>query len=422
MNAAKDASKSKRKQFTIAEDERRCEELARFLRARRVAGAVGDSGSRRACFGFAGSHHDSPARAGIYGIPACPAAFAPNVTPVSFTGIDEEDSSCYVRALKPRLFPHAWTISDPEKLSARQANFEVDFVKQKHVPGAIETNHSSLSNIIGPRLQQQQQFTNPFQQQQRQQGAFPVPPSVQFLQRSFPSQTPQQSFHPHPQPYPQTSPRSSLALGHHRASSMQPFFRRSWTMPMSIHKFGMSMDMPLPMDRDHNPLPDVDPELFAYFSFWNGDDNQQMQKAASISRSVGANEESVDPASPVRPRTSSSSSTALDTSIAPLYHSAELPPQKTSVSTSSSGLPSPSIDLCMNSYMHLDSLYPPESTMGMYDHDQYGVMGIGMGMGGMYGYDLCRLIANYGAGRIPARPKADADAYGCELWAEYGWG
>jgi len=40
--------------------------------------------------------------------------------------------------------------------------------------------------------------------------------------------------------------------------------------------------------------------------------------------------------------------------------------------------------------MHLDNLYAPESTMGMYDHDQYN----GIGMGGMYGYDLDPVVSS----------------------------
>ncbi|KAG6872528.1 hypothetical protein C0995_009102 [Termitomyces sp. Mi166 len=109
----------------------------------------------------------TPAKAGIYGISTRPVTFAPNVTPVTFV---EEDltspSSPEPASPTSALFPPSETPAPPPTRRRvppgkrrsmgyipRPPNafmlFRADFVRQKHVPGTIETNHGSLSKIIG---------------------------------------------------------------------------------------------------------------------------------------------------------------------------------------------------------------------------------------------------------------------------------
>jgi len=124
-----------------------------------------------------------PAKAGIYGVqqrsmspasplsmlPPRPISFAPNVTPGTY--FDSEDTSPATSApgsptTHPKLFPPSETPAPPparkrcppgkrrsQGYIPRPPNafmlFRADFVRQKHVPGSIETNHGSLSKIIG---------------------------------------------------------------------------------------------------------------------------------------------------------------------------------------------------------------------------------------------------------------------------------
>jgi len=112
-----------------------------------------------------------PIKAGIYGINTTPSprsvTFAPNVTPVTFTETDESLSSSTPEPSSPtpQLFPPSEL---PPTTTRRRVPpgkrrslgyiprppnafmlFRADFVRQKHVPGSIETNHGSLSKIIG---------------------------------------------------------------------------------------------------------------------------------------------------------------------------------------------------------------------------------------------------------------------------------
>jgi len=110
-----------------------------------------------------------------HGLQARPVTFAPNVTPVTFNEEDSEDDGLAslaastnpnVQALTAKLFPPSATPAPPpqrkrcppgKRLSQgyipRPPNafmlFRADFVRQKHVPGSIETDHGSLSKIIG---------------------------------------------------------------------------------------------------------------------------------------------------------------------------------------------------------------------------------------------------------------------------------
>ncbi len=111
----------------------------------------------------------SHVKPGNYGIATSPRAvtFAPNVTPGTYVedtdGVDDMDE---LSSPTDALFPPAET---PAPVSSRRRVppgkrrsqgyiprppnafmlFRADFVRQKHVPGSIETNHGSLSKIIG---------------------------------------------------------------------------------------------------------------------------------------------------------------------------------------------------------------------------------------------------------------------------------
>jgi len=104
-----------------------------------------------------------PAKAGIYGIASRPVTFAPNVTPISYhdDSTSEPGSPTSVAIFPPSETPApppARRRCPPGKRRSlgyipRPPNafmlFRADFVRQKHVPGTIETNHGSLSKIIG---------------------------------------------------------------------------------------------------------------------------------------------------------------------------------------------------------------------------------------------------------------------------------
>ncbi|KAJ8521059.1 hypothetical protein ONZ45_g2200 [Pleurotus djamor] len=122
----------------------------------------------------------APIKPGNYGIPPStfrPVTFAPNVTPTTYLADDDDDdlldpsssNGSPTSALFPPSNPAALQESagsvparrrraPPGKRRSlgyipRPPNafmlFRADFVKQKHVPGSIETNHGSLSKIIG---------------------------------------------------------------------------------------------------------------------------------------------------------------------------------------------------------------------------------------------------------------------------------
>ncbi|KDR79711.1 hypothetical protein GALMADRAFT_243779 [Galerina marginata CBS 339.88] len=127
----------------------------------------------------------TPAKPGIYGVPSRPSTgvtFAPNVTPISYSTPDEDDDPLnplasledddaagpHVKALRAQIFPESVEANangqqkrkrtPPGKRPSqgyipRPPNafmlFRAAFVKQRHVPGSFETNHGSLSKIIG---------------------------------------------------------------------------------------------------------------------------------------------------------------------------------------------------------------------------------------------------------------------------------
>ncbi|KAH9959942.1 hypothetical protein BC827DRAFT_1210056 [Russula dissimulans] len=110
----------------------------------------------------------NPLKHGNYGIgQASPkgVTFAPNITPVTFVEPDSDSLDSDPSSPSSSLFPPAATPAPPSRKRCppgkrrsqgyipRPPNafmlFRADFVRQKHVPGSIETNHGSLSKIIG---------------------------------------------------------------------------------------------------------------------------------------------------------------------------------------------------------------------------------------------------------------------------------
>jgi hypothetical protein len=111
-----------------------------------------------------------PAKAGIYGVHTEPnrLTFCPNVTPTTFKAEADEDdmyddspaddsAAIFPPSSAPAPPPRRRRAPPGKRRSLgyipRPPNafmlFRADFVKQKHVPNSIETNHSSLSKIIG---------------------------------------------------------------------------------------------------------------------------------------------------------------------------------------------------------------------------------------------------------------------------------
>ncbi|KAF9225612.1 hypothetical protein BS17DRAFT_554150 [Gyrodon lividus] len=109
---------------------------------------------------------------GVYGAPSPSprsVTFAPNVTPGTFSEFDDLSLSTSPEPSLPpneQLFPPSELPPNPSSRRRvppgkrrslgyipRPPNafmlFRADFVRQKHVPGSIETNHGSLSKIIG---------------------------------------------------------------------------------------------------------------------------------------------------------------------------------------------------------------------------------------------------------------------------------
>ncbi|KAK7041509.1 hypothetical protein VNI00_009378 [Paramarasmius palmivorus] len=89
--------------------------------------------------------------------------FCPNVTPVTYSSStpDDLDDTTDAGLFPPSEEPSQTTSKRRQPPGKRRSQgyiprppnafmlFRADFVKQKHVPGSIETNHSSLSRIIG---------------------------------------------------------------------------------------------------------------------------------------------------------------------------------------------------------------------------------------------------------------------------------
>ncbi|KAJ6586431.1 hypothetical protein DFH09DRAFT_1308461 [Mycena vulgaris] len=133
----------------------------------RRGSAVGRRRSSLAAISFA--------KPGTYGYapptsPQAPVTFAPNITPISYSAPSPTPSPygspSLTTDLPLPLFPPSATPAPPptrrrvppgkrrsQGYVPRPPNafmlFRADFVRQKHVPGSIETNHGSLSKIIG---------------------------------------------------------------------------------------------------------------------------------------------------------------------------------------------------------------------------------------------------------------------------------
>lgn len=122
---------------------------------------------RRSSLAVPTSSHIKP---GIYGAPSPSprsVTFAPNVTPVTFSDpLSLDTSTAESSSPTSHIFPPSDSPAPPPARRRappgkrrslgyipRPPNafmlFRADFVRQKHVPGSIETNHGSLSKIIG---------------------------------------------------------------------------------------------------------------------------------------------------------------------------------------------------------------------------------------------------------------------------------
>ena len=155
-----------------------------------------------------------------------------------------------------------------------------DFLGSYSTPGIALPSLPTLSRAVSPvgsiarHTQQQQQhqqflqpFHNPFENSTStndfQFSNGPLAPSPQYAQQAFAPFVQPGPYSPYGMFPAPNSQRSSLGLGHRRASSAQAMLMRSWTMPM--------MDMGsanVQVERDHSPLPDVEAGLFVDdFSF-----------------------------------------------------------------------------------------------------------------------------------------------------------
>jgi hypothetical protein len=101
--------------------------------------------------------------------------FYPNVTPTTYVSQEQEDAK--LELVEPEfaplfpavLFPPSTAPSSGPKRKRQPPGkrrsqgyiprppnafmlFRADFVKQRHVPGSVESNHGSLSKIIGKSL------------------------------------------------------------------------------------------------------------------------------------------------------------------------------------------------------------------------------------------------------------------------------
>ena len=83
--------------------------------------------------------------------------FALNVTPATFVEPENDSLDSHPLSATHSLFPPALAPPSRQASTALRVTrppnafmlFCADFVRQKHVPGSIETNHGSLSKIIG---------------------------------------------------------------------------------------------------------------------------------------------------------------------------------------------------------------------------------------------------------------------------------
>ncbi|KAF8976161.1 hypothetical protein BDQ17DRAFT_1441241 [Cyathus striatus] len=107
----------------------------------------------------------NPAKAGTYSAPRTGISFAPNITPITYADPSDSDSesppSPTIHLFPPSSLPAPPPTRKRQPPGKRRSQgyiprppnafmlFRADFVRQKHVPGTIETNHGSLSKIIG---------------------------------------------------------------------------------------------------------------------------------------------------------------------------------------------------------------------------------------------------------------------------------
>lgn len=95
-------------------------------------------------------------------------SFAPNITPVTYNDQDDLDEDALAESSQSALFPPSQSpaplppLPEMKRRPGKRRSqshiprppnafmlFRADFVRQKHIPGSIETSHVSLSKIIG---------------------------------------------------------------------------------------------------------------------------------------------------------------------------------------------------------------------------------------------------------------------------------
>jgi len=291
------ANKRKEKQPTTEEDERRCDAVAQLLlegkKGEELAQAVRDLDRERELhremeMGYLG--FDPASRRTSYDMELGYDSRGPS--PMLSAASSSSAAPSLLHMPLPVYVPpsnfYGMNMNFPRRPSSVPLPIP-DFFSSYSAPGIALPSLPSLSRPVSPvgsiarHTQQQQQqhqgflhpFHNPFDNTTPTTNDFsfnaPLAPSPQYAQ---------QAFAPFVQPsaYPSStlpfglggmytntpnSQRSSLGLGHRRASSAQAMLMRNWTMPM----MGGSPGVPVQLERDHSPLPDVEAGLFDDFSF-----------------------------------------------------------------------------------------------------------------------------------------------------------
>ena len=347
------ANKRKEKQPTTEEDERRCDAVAQLLlegkKGEELAQAVRNLDRERELhremeMGYLGFGPTS--RRNSYDMELGYDSRGPS--PMLSAASSSSAASSLLHMPLPMYVPpsnfYGMNMNFPRRPSSVPLPIP-DFFASYSAPGIAIPSLPSLSRPASPvgsiarhtQQQQQQQhqgflhpFHNPFDD------ATPTTNDFSFNAPHAPSpQYAQQAFAPFVQPsaypsstlpfglggmYTPNSQRSSLGLGHRRASSAQAMLMRSWTMPI----MSGSEAVPVQLERDHSPLPDVEAGLFDDFSFGGGVSVSGSMSPTGVVEGEVMNHggEGVDPmgdvAPPVDPVTSSSTTPSMQ-HASPLY-------------------------------------------------------------------------------------------------------
>ncbi|KIM36997.1 hypothetical protein M413DRAFT_448734 [Hebeloma cylindrosporum] len=368
-------SKRKEKQPTTAEDERRCDAVAQLLlegkKGEELAQAVRHLDRERELhremeMGYLGGYdNDGNSRRNSYDLELGYDSRGPSPMLSAVSSSSTAPSHLHM-PLPMYVPPSYYGMNFPRRPSSVPLPLP-DFFGSYNAPGiAIPSLPSlSLSRPVSPvgsiarhthQHHHSANFLNPFQNPFEDSSSSsnhdfqfaPLAPSPQYAQQAFapfvqPSSSSSSAFafggmYPTP-----NSQRSSLGLGHRRASSAQAMLMRSWTMPMA----SSSAQQQQQVERDHSPLPDVEAGLFDDFSF--GRSAASSSSSSGSTPSGGAtveggggggevnmtmNAEGVDPMVPVLngidtsvdPVTSTSSNTPHSTHAASPMYGGDSPP------------------------------------------------------------------------------------------------